>query len=186
MIRALCNNWPSFFMGFIFECLQMFDFSAKQPSGQEQDGPSTGMCRWWHFFHILASKHDTLSGNNVLSSWLLMAWLLAEWAVNACTIFYSINSCYTCVGQGTQMLNVEQIQKTTTVKSCLGHLYKHTAPSRELCIFKTSASSSQPASLTFSGPINATTTSLIPKVQVHGFDFLFSAHLLCAGAIIYQ
>lgn len=77
-------------------------------------------------------------------------------------------------------------RKQPLSKSCLGHLYKHTAPSRELCIFKTSASSSQPASLIFSGPINATTTSFIPKVQVHGFDFLFSAHLLCAGAIIYE
>ena len=89
-------------------------------------------------------------------------------------------------GRRQRSLAVEQTQKTTTVKILPGHLYKHTAPSRELCIFKTCASSSQPASLTFSGPIKATTTSLIPKAQVHGFDFLFSGHLLCAGAIIYQ
>lgn len=48
------------------------------------------------------------------------------------------------------------------------------------CSFKTSARSSQPASLTFSGPVNTTCISLL--AQGHGLSLLFFIHLLYASS----
>lgn len=186
MVRALCNSWPSFHMGFIFECLQMFDFSAKQPSR-----PSTG----WPLHQNVGddisfmSWHLNMTLYLVITHWAPDCLWHGSWQNGLWTpaLYFTPSTLVICASDREHSCSMlSRPRKQPLSKSCLGHLYKHRAPSRELCIFKTFASSSQPASLTFSGPINATTTSLIPKVQAHGFDFLFSAHLLCAGAIICQ
>lgn len=52
-------------------------------------------------FTILASEHDTLSGNVELIFQLFMAWPWAERAVNVCATFHSINSCYMYVRERT-------------------------------------------------------------------------------------
>lgn len=107
VISALCNNLPSFCMGFTFK---MHGFPASHP-GQECVSPPQECVGDDISFTVLASKHDTLSGNNALSSWLFMAWLEAEWAVNAHTSSYSTNSCYMCIRERTKPLHVEQPPK---------------------------------------------------------------------------
>lgn len=64
VISALGNNSPSFGMGFTFE---MHGFPASHP-GQERMSPPQECVGGDISFTVLASKHDTLSGNNALSS----------------------------------------------------------------------------------------------------------------------
>lgn len=67
MVRALCNNLPSFCVGFTSECVQMHGFSASHPS-QECMAPPQECVGDDISFTTLASKHDALSGNSALSS----------------------------------------------------------------------------------------------------------------------
>lgn len=185
--RSPCNNWPSFCVGLYMRVsTDAWLFCQTAILAKNRTAPPLECVGGDISFTTLASKPDTLSANNALSSWSFMAWNPAEWAVNSCTIFYSINSCYTCSEREHSRSILSRRKKQPLSKSCPRHLYKHTEPCRLSCIFQTSASSSQPASLTSSGPVNATIISLIPQVQVHRFDSLFSTHLLYAGGVIYQ
>lgn len=95
--------------------------------------------------------------------------------MNAYTFSYSTNSCYMCIRERQSHLTLNSPPKNSHCQNSACGVYINIPSYARRCSVKTSARSSQPASLPLSGPVNITFISLLAQDHVLSLLFLHSS-----------